>query len=185
MAAPNDIVEIVNSYTGDSLIHNKEDLALLTARGVDDPNQVVQITTNCGLFTLGVWWLVGVQHELLNRKYKNGMAIAWVRQISIDKKALRIYPKDGPPVLGATMHYYTPPGTLNDSHVEFLLETPNEKMIAIHAGGGRNNNEIGTSTSDITWSYKSSRKLMEWIDPMALLDGSPPFHWNPTEPSHP
>jgi hypothetical protein len=182
MAKPSDIVEIVKSYIGDSLIHNKEDLALLTARGVDDPNKVVQITTNCGMFTLGVWWLAGVQHDLLTRKYKNGMAIAWVRQIAIDKKALRYYPKDGPPISGATLHYYTP--KTNNNHVEFLLEQPNNKNIALHAGGGRKNNAITSGTSDITWSYQPSRKLMEWIDPVALLVGSPEFHWNPTEPTH-
>jgi hypothetical protein len=182
MATPNDIVEIVKSYIGDSLIHNKEDLALLTARQVDDPNQVVQITTNCGMFMLGVWWLAGVQHELLKRPYKTGMAIAWVRQIAIDLKALRTYPKDGPPVLGASMHYYTPGS--NNNHVEFLLETPNDKHVALHGGGGRDKNAIATGTGDITWSYQTTRKLMEWVDPEALLVGSPEFHWNPTAPSH-
>jgi len=182
MAIPNDIVEIVKSYIGDSLTNNKEDLALLVARQIDDPNQIVQVKTNCALFMLGVWWLVGVQHELLTKKYKNGMAIAWVRQIAIDKKALRAYPKDGLPIPGATMHYYTP-GT-NNNHVEFLLDSPNDKHVALHGGGGRANNEIASGTGDITWSYQTSRKLMEWIDPVALLAGSPEFHWNPTIPTH-
>jgi hypothetical protein len=180
MATPNDIIEIVKSYVGDSLIHNKEDLALLTARGVDDPNKIVQITTNCGLFTLGVWWAVGVQHELLKRKYKSGMAIAWVRQIAQDKKALRSYPKDGLPIPGATMHYYTP--GKNDDHVEFLLESPNNKHLALHGGGGRPQNAITSGTGDII--LNSNRKLMAWIDPVALLVGSPEFHWNPTKPTH-
>jgi hypothetical protein len=183
MATPNDIVEFVKSYVGDSLLHNKEDLALLVSRQVDDPNQVVQIKTNCGMFALGVWCAVGVQHPLLHTKYKSGMAIAWVRQIAIAKKALRTYPKDGPPVAGALLHYYTP-GT-NNNHVEFLLENPNDKHVALHGGGGRENNAITSGTSDITWSYQQSRKLQEWVDPVALLVGSPEFHWNPTDHSHP
>lgn len=182
MATPNDIVEIVKSYLLDSLLHNKEDLSLLIARQVDDPNKVVQITTNCGLFALGVWWLVGVQHALLNTKYQNGMAIVWLRKIAQAKGSLRTYPKDGLPVAGSLMHYYTQGH--NDNHVEFLLENPNDKHVALHAGGGRDKNAIASGTGDITWSYHKSRKLMEWIDPVALLVGSPEFHWNPTGPSH-
>jgi hypothetical protein len=166
MSTPENIVEIVKEYIGDSLLNNKEHLALLIARDVDDPNNVVQIKTNCGLFALGVWCKAGVQHKLLDTKYKNGMAIAWVRKIAIDKKALRNYKKDGPPVAGALLHYYTQ--GKNNNHVEFLLEDPDEKMVAFHAGGGRANNEIGSGTGNIAWS--SGRPLMEWIDPVALLE---------------
>lgn len=183
MASPSDLISIVKSYIGDSLLHNKDDLALLVSRQVDDPNQIVQIKTNCGMFALGVWWLVGVQHPLLQSKYKNGMAIAWIRQIAIAKKALRSYPKDGKPVAGALLHYYTP--GQNNNHVEFLLSDPDEKMNAEHAGGGRENNAITSLSGDISWSYQKSRKLMEWIDPVALLIGSPEFHWNPNETSIP
>lgn len=174
MATPNNIVEIVKSYVGDSLLHNKEDLALLVARQIDDPNQIVQVKTNCGIFTLGVWWAAGVQHELLTKKYKNGMAIAWVRQIAIDKKALRKYPQDGNPIAGAALHYYTP--GKNDNHIEHLLSTPDTNMIAEHGGGGRTNNAITSSTSDIRTNYY--RQLREWVDPVALLIGSPDFSWN-------
>jgi hypothetical protein len=176
MATPNDIVEIINSYIGDSLKKNREDLALLVARQIDDPNQVVQIKTNCGMFALGVWWAVGVQHELLKTKYQNGMAIAWLRKIANEKKAIRTYPKDGPPIAGALMHYYTVGS--NNNHVEFLLENPNNKMVALHAGGGRKDNEIGSGVSDIRWSNTPDRKLKEWFDPIALLVDSPEFIWN-------
>ena len=175
MASPSDIVSIVKSYVGNSLLHNREDLAILIARQVDDANQIVQVTTNCGLFTLGVWWAVGVQHELLTRKYKSGMAIAWVRSIAIDKKALRKYPDDGNPIAGAALHYYTP--GKNDNHIEHLLSNPNGNMICEHGGGGRPNNAITSSASDIRTNYY--RQLREWIDPIALLEGSPEFHWNP------
>lgn len=181
MATPNNIVELVKSYIGDSLLHNKEDLALLVSRHVDDPNQSVQIKTNCGMFALGVWCAVGVQHSLLQSPYKNGMAIVWLRQIAKSKNALHSYPKDGRPVAGSLLHYYTP--GKNDNHVEFLLENPNQKFIALHAGGGRANNEIGSGSGDIRFS--SGRPLKEWICPIALLEGSPEFHWNPTEPSNP
>ena len=177
MANPNDIVSIVKSYVGDSLLKNKADLAELVARQVDDPNQIVQVKTNCGMFALGVWWLVGVQNPILSQKYVNGMAISWLRKIAIAKQALRTYPKDGIPVAGALMHYYTP--GINNNHVEFLLEDPDDKMVALHGGGGRDNNEISQGTSDISWNYTSSRHLQEWVDPVVLLVGSPEFVWNP------
>jgi hypothetical protein len=176
MASPNDIIEIVNSYIGDSLVNKKDDLAELIARGVDDPAQIVMVKTNCAVFALGVWCLVGVQHDLLKIKYQNGMAIVWVRKIAQAKGALRTYKKDGLPIAGSLMHYYTP--NRNDNHVEFLLEDPNDKHFALHAGGGRDKNEIGSGTSDITWSWQPSRKLQEWIDPVALLADSPDFSWN-------
>lgn len=175
MANPDDIIKVVESYIGNSLINHKEDLALLVARQVDDPNTVVQIKTNCAMFALGIWYAVGVQHQLLKTKYKNGMAIAWVRQIAQAKKALKSYPKDGKPVAGALLHYYTP--GQNNNHVEFLLSDPDDKMIARHAGGGREQNAITEATGDISWSYQKSRKLMEWVDPVALLVGSPEFNW--------
>lgn len=175
MATPENIVEIVKSYIGSSLIHNREDLALLIARGVDDPNQVVEIKTNCGMSCLGFWWLAGVQHELLKKKYVNGQAIAWIRKIAIDKKALRKYPEDGPPIAGAALHYYTL--GKNDNHIEILLSNPDGKFIALHGGGGRPNNAITSSISDIRTNYY--RGLKEWVDPVALLAGSPEFHWNP------
>ena len=174
MATPENIVEIVNGYLGDSLLHNKDDLAELVARGVDDPNQIVQVKTNCAVFTLGVWWFVGVQHDLLNKKYVSGQAIAWARKIATDKNALRTYPKDGPPVAGAAMHYYTP--GKNDNHIEHLLSAPDENMNALHGGAGRNNNAVTSETGDIRTNYY--RQLHEWVDPVALLVGSPEFNWN-------
>jgi hypothetical protein len=174
MATPENIVELVKSYIGDSLTHNKDDLALLTARQVDDPDKIVQIKTNCGMFALGIWWAAGVKHELLNTKYKSGMAIAWVRRIAIEKNALRTYPKNGPPVAGSLLHYFTP--GKNDSHVEFCLSNPDKNMVAEHGGGGRPDNAITSGISDIKTNYY--RRLQEWVDPVALLVGSPEFSWN-------
>lgn len=179
MATPENIIELVKSYIGDSLLNNKEDLALLVSRQVDDPNQVVGIKTNCGLFALGIWYAVGVQHDLLKTKYVSGQAIAWVRKIALAKNALRTYAKDGPPVAGALMHYYTP-GT-NNNHVEFLLENPNEKHVALHAGAGRKNNAVTSDTGDIRFNV--GRSLQEWVDPLALLVGSPEFAWNSSNAS--
>jgi len=174
MATPENIIEIIKSYVGDSLLNKRDDLALLIARQIDDPNQIVQVKTNCALFTLGVWYAVGVQHDLLKTKYQSGQAIAWIRRIAIDKKALCTYPKDGAPIAGATMHYYTPGS--NNNHVEFLLENPNDKFQALHGGGGRTDNAITSSTSDIRTNYY--RQLREWVNPIAILEGSPDFSWN-------
>ena len=175
MATPNDIVEIVRSFLGDSLVNKKEDLALLVARQIDDPNQIVQVKTNCALFTLGVWWLAGVQHDLLKKKYVSGQAIAWVRRIAIDKHALRTYPKDGPPVAGAALHYFTP--GKNDNHIETLLSTPDANMNALHGGAGRKDNAVTSGSGDIRTNYY--RQLREWVNPIDLLEGSPSFSWNP------
>jgi hypothetical protein len=174
MATPNDIITLAQTYLGDSLLKNKEDLGLLVARQVDDPAVVVQIKTNCAMFALGIMWACHVVHPLLETKYKSGMAVAWVRKIAMDKKALRQYPKDGPPVLGAFMHYYSGDGSKNDSHIELCLEDPQlvvqtGEMVAHHMGGGRADNAVAMGIGDVRWSYSVSRRMREWIDPVALL----------------
>src|SRR6266404_6924537 len=133
--AADKIVRIVNSYVGCSLSNRREDLGKLVARGVDDPNVVVTITTNCGTSALGILGIVGAQDPLLDKKYVNGMAIAWVRQIAINLKALVKYTgKNGPqPKRGDLMHYFTQ--GKNDNHVEWCLSDIDENGIAEHGGG--------------------------------------------------
>ena len=161
-SARDKIVRLVNSYVGCSLSNRRDDLGKLVARGVDDPKQVVTITTNCGTSSLGIWAIAGAKDELLNKKYVSGMAIAWVRQIGINLKALNKYTgKNGPqPKRGDLLHYFDE-GT-NNNHVEWCLSDPDANGIAEHGGGGRPNNAITKSTSSILTNYY--RPLKEFID---------------------
>lgn len=156
------IVRTVNSYIGCSLSNRRDDLGKLVARGVDDPNQVVTITTNCGTSALGILAIVGAQDSILNKKYVNGMAIAWVRQIGINLDALVKYTgKNGPqPKRGDLLHYYD--DGKNNNHVEWCLSDLDENGVAEHGGGGRPNNAITKSTSSIYTNYY--RPLKEFID---------------------
>lgn len=160
-SAADKIVRLVNSYVGCSLSSRREDLGKLVARGVDDPNQVVTITTNCGTSALGILAIAGAKDPILDKKYVSGMAIAWVRQIGINLKALNKYTgKNGPqPKRGDLLHYYD--DGKNNNHVEWCLSDPDENGIAEHGGGGRSNNAITKSTSSILTNYY--RPLKEFI----------------------
>ncbi len=161
-SAADKIVRLVNSYVGCSLSERREDLGKLVARGVDDPNVVVTITTNCGTSALGIEALAGVKDPLLDKKYVSGEAIAWVRQIAINLGALVKYTgKNGPqPKRGDLMHYFDV--GKNNNHVEWCLSDPDENGVAEHGGGGRSNNAITKSTSSVYTNYY--RPLQEIID---------------------
>jgi hypothetical protein len=161
------LIEIVRKYIGCSLHIRKDDLADLICRGVDDPAQSVLIKTNCGMFALGVMCEAGVAHDLLSQKYKSGMAIAWVRSIGKDMKALQKYSKTNVPPAGALLHYYT--AGKNDNHVEWLLSDIDDQGCAEHGGGGRTDNAITVGTGNVLWNY--GRPLQEWLDPEMLLPG--------------
>ncbi len=155
------IIRLVNDYIGCSLLNNRQKLADLVARGVDDPNQIVTVTTNCGLFSLGIMEIAGVQDPLLDKKYVIGLAIAWVRQIGTNLKALVKYTgKNGiQPKRGDLLHYYT--NGKDDNHVEWCLSDIDDNGIAEHGGGGRSNNAITKSTSSVLTNYY--RPLQEII----------------------
>jgi len=164
------IVSIVSSYVGCSLEHDTDRLAELVARGVDHPGSIVRVKTNCGTFALGVLHAAGVPHELLEHKYRNEMAIAWIIQVANDCGAIRYPKRDGQPPAGALLHYWVRQGTKTvNHHVEFCLETPTATWIARHAGGGRPKNAITDGVSDIRWN--ASRPLQAWYDPDELMNG--------------
>lgn len=152
------IASIVRHYEGASLSNRRDELGALVGRGVDDPNAVVGIKTNCAMFALGVLKAAGVQHPLLNKPYVNGMAFAWVVQIGNDTGAWRT-PDQGSPPEGAAMWYRTGG---NDDHIEFMLTPPDE-----HGGGGRSNNAITIERGDISRSV--GRPLYKWLDPNAVM----------------
>lgn len=162
------IIQAVRSWIGASLLVREQELREFVARGVDDPRYDLNShVSDCGLFALAIWHAVGVPHELVNAKYVNGMAITWIVHIAHDLQSIRYPKRDGLPVPGALMHYFSPRPSNND-HLEFYLKRLDEHGLAWHAGGGRAECEIGDATSNILWS--SSRPLQCWYDPRALLE---------------
>jgi hypothetical protein len=159
------LVTLVRKYVGCSLLNRKDELGVLVARGVDAPNKVVGIKTNCATFALGIMHEAGVVHPLLEKPYVLGMAVAWVRTIGKDLKALTKYTKDTVLPPGALLHYYTP--GKNNNHVEWLLSEVAPNKIADHAGGGRSNNAVTLEHGSI--DYSAGRPLQEWLDPRFLL----------------
>jgi hypothetical protein len=161
------LCRIVRSYVGCSLKVRRSELAALVARGVDDPESVVTISTNCGMFALGVMAEAGVDDPLLDRKYVTGMAIAWLRQIGLNRKALVRYtgPHGPQPSAGSLLRYETP--SKNDDHVEWLLSSLDAQGGGSHAGGGRPDNAITLVERGIVTS-SLGRPLVEFWDPNLL-----------------
>lgn len=161
------LVRLLKSYAGCSLNDRRDELGQLVARGVDVPEQVVTVATNCGTSALGIMALAGVPDPLLDHKYVSGMAIAWLRQIGINKGALVKYTgKNGPqPKLGSLLRYNT--AGKNDDHVEWMTSDIDSNGHAEHGGGGRDHNAITVSpSSDVTSSW--GRPLVEFWDPDML-----------------
>jgi len=172
-----DLISLVTSFDGASLLNRGLELREFIARGVDDPErelvddhkdsrtgQMKRIST-CGLFALAVWHTLRVKHELVDEPYKMGMAIAWATKIAWELKAVRYPKKNGAPSAGSLLHYHTP--GRNDDHVEFVLshvlEHEDGRWLASHGGGGREHCGVSVvAESDIKWS--SGRPLQCWYD---------------------
>jgi hypothetical protein len=166
-AAEDVIVAAVEPWIGSSLEHGGDQLKAYIGANLHDPRQLLDPhISSCGLFALAVWSEVGIEHHLLAGPYEVGSAIKWLVEIAHDLGAIRYPRRDGPPVVGALMHYYSPRPSHND-HVEFCLSKPDALHHARHAGGGRPACGIDDGESDILWS--SGRALQCWYDPNALL----------------
>jgi hypothetical protein len=166
-AAEDVIVAAVEPWIGFSLEHGAAELKDYIGAQLHDPRQLLDPrVSSCGLFALAVWSEVGVDHHLLAGPYVVGSAITWLVEIAHDLGAIRYPRSDGPPVVGALMHYYSPRPSRND-HVEFCLTAPDAQNYARHAGGGRPECGIDDGRDDIYWS--SGRPLQAWYDPNALL----------------
>jgi hypothetical protein len=174
--APGDkLARLVRPYVGSSLLTRRYELGLLIARGVDKPEAVVTIATNCAMFALGILAKAGANHDLLDAPYVDQMAMAWVLKIARDLGAL-VTCKPGAPLPplkpGTLLHYHT--AGKNDDHVEWLLGTPDPATHkADHAGGGRPQNAITLVTAGapnnaglISWNF--GRPLESYVDPDKL-----------------
>lgn len=165
-SAGDKLARTIKKYVGCSLSNRRDELGKLVARGVDKPEAVVTITTNCATTALGVMAEAGVKHPLLAKPYVSGMAIAWVRQVGIDRGALVKYtgPTGPQPKVGSLLRYNTA-GTNND-HVEWLLSPIAADGTADHAGGGRANNAVTLEHGNVLTSW--NRPLVEFWDPNKL-----------------
>lgn len=163
-SAADRLIRIIRSYVGCSLLVRRADLGALVARGVDNPESVVTIATNCGTTALGFMALAGVQHPLLLKPYVSGMAISWLRTIGTDLGALQTYSASNPPPPGALVRYNIA-GT-NDDHVEWIMGPISAAGVCDHAGGGRANNAITEGVGPVLSSW--GRPLVEWWDPAKL-----------------
>lgn len=164
------LIQTVRDHVGCSLLERREELAALVCFPGDDPAQDVQIRTNCGMFALGVWRRCGVDHPLLQGRYRSGMAIAWVLKIARDNGALRrATTQDGPPPAGALLHWAND-GRPND-HVAFCISDPDEQHLVDIAGGGAKDNAITCARGP--WSWNFGRPLQHWVDPIALFQEAP------------
>lgn len=174
------LATVIKKYVGCSLSVRRDELGKLVARGVDKPEDVVTISTNCATTALGVMKEAGVKHPILDRKYVSGAAIMWVRQIGTDLHALVKYtgPKGPQPKVGSLLRFNTA-GTNND-HVEWLLSPIAADGTADHAGGGRANNAVTFEHGNVVSSY--GRPLVEFWDPDMLLGT---VTVTPTQPSVP
>ena len=173
------LIRLVKSHVGCSLSTRRDELGRLVARGVDTPEAVVGIATNCATSALGIMAEAGVRDAILNKPYVSGMAVSWVRQIGINTGALQKYSPTNPPKPGSLLRYCSP-GSNND-HVEWLLGPMDANGNADHGGGGRSNNAITEGTGDVRSSW--GRPLIEWWDPDLL--GIPVLTQEAPEPTPP
>jgi hypothetical protein len=165
------IADTVRSFVGCRPAFDLESLAKLCARDVDDLPTVSRWLqddhfSTCAFFALGIWRHCGVNHPILERPYKTGMAMAWCLKIAADLGALVVaHPNGMTPPVGALLHYATQ--SKNNDHVEFCLSEPDEHGLIDHAGGGRSNHEI--TLGHDTWKWSFGRPLQNWVDPVRLL----------------
>ncbi len=160
------IIGTVRDYVGCSLSNRRDELAELVCAPGDDPEQAVRITTNCGMFALGVWRHCQIDHELLRCPYKSGMAIDWVLQIARDKGALVRYSASGAaPAAGSLLHWAND-GKPND-HVAFCISDPDDTRQVELAGGGAADNAITSKRGP--WSWNWGRPLQHVIDCSLLM----------------
>lgn len=162
---------IIRTMCGCSLKEHEQDYRIFMSRGlIDDTYAIInERISTCGLFGLAVWFALEVPHPLITTRYVTGKAITWICEIAQELGAVRYPKRDGPPTIGALMHYWSP--GRNDNHVEFCLSeadvSPDGHWFAQHAGGGRALGAIGFGQGNIRWD--SGQPLQEWYDLEALF----------------
>ncbi len=107
----------------------REAYLALIAPGESDAMQRDMLQMNgCALTVRGVWRDLGVNHAILNRPYRIGMAVADVAQIAKDANAWR---RTGEPLIGDVFLID------NLEHVGIVIDRPNASSIISIDGGQR------------------------------------------------
>ena len=170
-SAGHHLARIVRSVVGLSLVNNRqrlEELFLANEPTMEAARNAAALKTNCGTSMRAIYALAGCDHPLVTCPMPptGGTAITWLLIAAREKGALvtaKSWEKSGP---GWGMHYATAGKT--DDHVEWLLDSPGPTGLAIHAGGGKPNNEIVMrGPDDIRWS--TGRPLVHMFDPEPML----------------
>lgn len=151
------ICRIVRSYAGCSLSHDRERLAALVGRGVDDAS-VVTWRTNCLTFSLGVLAAAGCPDLVLRKPLRNGREGEVIAAIAEAHGGWLDPQKEGPPVPGSLIWYEI--AGENDDHYEWELDGGE------HGGGGRTDNEITIERGPVTLSL--GRPIRGWLHPEQL-----------------
>lgn len=174
------LARLARPYAGCSLTVRRDELAQLVSRGgVDDPAQMVQASTNCATFLLGLLWLAGCRLPCVARRYLGGPPDAMGRLVYELGKNRGAYvpwkPGNPAPPLGAILHWAIP-GT-NDDHVG-LCESEQAAVLGVggslifvdsgvteEAGGAGNSVNMGHH--DARW-LSWGRPLQGYIDPARI-----------------
>ncbi len=103
-------------------------LALIGPGESDAMLRDMLLMNGCALTVRGLWRQAGVNHSILNRPYKVGMAVADVVQIAKDSDAWRT---SGEPLVGDVFLID------NLEHVGTVVERPNASQVVSVDGGQR------------------------------------------------
>jgi hypothetical protein len=109
----------------------RDDYLALIAPGESEAMRRDMLQMNgCALVVRGLWRQMGINHNLLNRPYRIGMAVADVVQIAKDSGAWRT---SGEPLVGDVFLID------NLEHVGTVVERPNGSAVISVDGGQRDN----------------------------------------------
>jgi hypothetical protein len=143
-------------------------LALVAPLAVEGPQLEEEMghMWSCALTTMGLWRKVGVRHELLERKYVIGQAMAWVSKIGEDFGA-EVYPGGGRfPGVGDAVEV-----NLGNHVVAALTKTYGDGSLVDTVEGG----QIDPQKFMCVDAF--SAKALRYVDGVLMLGNARVFRW--------
>lgn len=141
-------------------------LALVAPLAVEGPQLQEEMghMWSCALTTMGLWRRVGVRHELLDRPYVIGQAMAWVSKVGEDFGA-EVYPGEGRmPGVGDAVEVN------NGNHVI--------ACVVAAAGGTVDTVEGGQADGAGNMCVKGfAAKPLRYVDGVLVLGNARVFRW--------